>query len=112
MTSTNEVSIAGLYLGTTIHVDDVRSLSQKATAAEYQVSTLSEFTTIYELQMNASKTKINCSPVQRTPHPFSIGHHCWDPYSRKEGGQVPQLLVFFEFWPLATGLYHCKLVCC
>ena len=43
MTTMNSgVSIAGLYLGTAAHADDVRSLSQTVAAAE--TSTLAEFT--------------------------------------------------------------------
>jgi len=67
MTTMNSgVSIAGLYLGTAAHADDVRSLSQTVAAAENQASTLAEFTINQGLKINANKTEIVA---------LSRGHH-------------------------------------
>ena len=67
MTTRNSgVSIAGLYLGTSAHADDVRSLSQTVAAAENQTSTLAEFTINRGLKINANKTEIVA---------LSRGHH-------------------------------------
>jgi len=74
MTTMNSgVSIAGLYLGTAAHADDVRSLSQTVAAAENQASTLAEFTINRGLKINANKTEIVAlSRGHHTPL-----HHCW-----------------------------------
>ena len=55
-----------LYCWSLSDADDVRSLSQTATDAEDQASTLSEFTTNRGLQINANKTEIVA--LSRGPH--------------------------------------------
>ena len=47
------VSIAGLYLSSAAHADDIRSLSQTRSATESQAATLVNFTTNNDLKINA-----------------------------------------------------------
>ena len=71
------VSIAGLYLGSTAHGDDIRSLSQTRSATESQAATLVNFTTNNGLHINASKTEVVA--LSTTNHTlnlaFSVGGH-------------------------------------
>ena len=52
------VSIAGLYLGSAAHADDIRSLSQTILATKSQAATLVNFTTNNGLPINACKTEV------------------------------------------------------
>ena len=71
------VSIAGLYLGSAAHADDIRSLSQTRSATERQAATLVNFTTKNGLQINASKSEVVAlSMTNQTPNlTFSIAGH-------------------------------------
>ena len=72
-----DVSIAGLYLSSEVHADDIRSLSQTRSATESQAATLVNFTTNNGLQINASKTEVVAlSTTNQTPNlTFSVAGH-------------------------------------
>ena len=76
-TSGNGVSIAGLYLGSAAHADDIRSLSQSTSATENQAINLINLSTKYGLKINANKTEVVA--LSRTNHPstymFTIAKH-------------------------------------
>ena len=67
------VSIAGLYLSSAAHADDIRSLTQTRSATESQAATLVNFTTNNGLEINASKTEIVAlSMTNQSPNHFQL----------------------------------------
>ena len=67
------VSIAGLYLGSAAHADDIRSLSQTISATESQAASLINFTNNNGLKINASKTEVVAlSRANQIPNLFSV----------------------------------------
>ena len=72
------VSIAGLYLGSAAHADDIRSLSQTISATERQAATgLVNFSTNNGLQINACETEVVAlSMTNHAPNfTFSVAGH-------------------------------------
>ena len=67
------VSIAGLYLSSASHADDIRSLTQTRSATESQAATLVNFTTNNGLEINARKTEIVAlSMTNQSPNHFQL----------------------------------------
>ena len=88
------VSIAGLYLGSAAHTDDIRSCHmQTRSATEGQAATtVVNFTTNNGLQINASKTEVVAlSMINQTPNlTFLVADHL---VGTKKRSQVSRVLV-------------------